>query len=328
MDISIIKKINNEYEQKRLLAINELVKRKNEIFSKVPRLKEIEEEINNYAIKSTRLILVSETDEKYTYVKDLENKIESLKTEKKKILDSANISEKQLEPIYECNICNDTGFINNVQCNCYKQRLLDFSYNNSNLSNLTSLCFDKFDENLYSDEVNKSLNISPKQNILNIKRMCLNFIDNFDNTTQKNLLFTGETGLGKTFLSSCIANELLKQGKTVLYQTSPILMDTLIEYKFRKDGNSEKIYKDVFDVDLLIIDDLGVEALNSMKCSELFTIINTRLLNTKKITKTIISTNLPIEDMFKIYDERIMSRIIGNYTISKFIGDDIRIKNR
>ncbi len=129
-------------------------------------------------------------------------------------------------------------------------------------------------------------------------------------------------------MSNCIANELLKKGKTVLYQTAPVLLESVINYKMSKNKSSiDNIYNSVLNCDLLIIDDLGTESLNSMKLSELFTILNTRILNlNNKVTKTIISTNLDINDIFRIYEERIGSRIIGYYDIYRFFGEDLRFK--
>lgn len=129
-------------------------------------------------------------------------------------------------------------------------------------------------------------------------------------------------------MSNCIADELLKKGKTVLYQTSPVLLESVIDYKMSKNKSSlDNIYNSVLNCDLLIIDDLGTESLNSMKLSELFTILNTRILNlNNKITKTIISTNLDLNDIFRIYEERIGSRIIGYYDIYRFFGEDLRFK--
>ena len=131
-------------------------------------------------------------------------------------------------------------------------------------------------------------------------------------------------------MSNCIARELLKKGKTVLYQTAPVLLESVIDYKMSKQKNySENILKSVLESDLLIIDDLGTESLNSMKLSELFNIINTRILNlNQKITKTIISTNLNIQDIFRNYEERIGSRIAGYYDIYCFFGDDLRFRKR
>lgn len=135
---------------------------------------------------------------------------------------------------------------------------------------------------------------------------------------------------GKTFMSNCIASELLNSGRNVIYQTAPVLLETVIDYKMNKQKNFDNsFYKSILETDLLIIDDLGTESQNSMKMSELFTIINTRILNLNhKITKTIISTNLDINDIFKIYGERIGSRIVGNYDIYYFFGDDLRFKKR
>lgn len=129
-------------------------------------------------------------------------------------------------------------------------------------------------------------------------------------------------------MSNCIAKELLKKSKTVLYQTAPVLLESVIDYKMSKQKNySENILKSVLESDLLIIDDLGTESLNSMKLSELFNIINTRILNlNQKITKTIISTNLNIQDIFRNYEERIGSRIAGYYDIYCFFGDDLRFR--
>ena len=129
-------------------------------------------------------------------------------------------------------------------------------------------------------------------------------------------------------MSNCIAKELLKKGKTVLYQTAPVLLESVIDYKMNKQKNLyDNIYDSILTTDLLIIDDLGTETVNTMKISELFTILNTRILNfNNKVTKTIISTNLSIKDIFNIYEERIGSRIAGYYDIYCFFGDDLRFK--
>ena len=129
-------------------------------------------------------------------------------------------------------------------------------------------------------------------------------------------------------MSNCIASELLKAGKTVIYQTAPVLLESVIDFKMNRQKNlSNDFYQSILDCDLLIIDDLGTESLNSMKVSELFTILNTRILNLNhKVTKTIISTNLNINDIFKNYEERIGSRIAGYYDIYYFFGEDLRFK--
>lgn len=132
---------------------------------------------------------------------------------------------------------------------------------------------------------------------------------------------------GKTFLTNCIANELLKEGKTVLYQTAPVMLNGIIDAKFGKNNSNIDLFDNIVNVDLLIIDDLGTETVNDYKIEELFNIINTRLLNQNhKITKTIISTNLNPEELFKIYTPRIGSRLAGHYRFLRFFGEDLRMR--
>lgn len=333
MSSEILSTLLLEYDQKKRRAEIDLEKNKQELFIKYPRLQEIENELNSFAINTAKNILKGTT---YS-LNELNEKVKILKTEKEKILKENKIPDNYLEPKYECSICKDTGYIQNensasILCSCLKQKLLDISYNKSNISNLGKENFDTFRLEIFSDKPEPEkycLNISPRQNMLAIKEKCIEFIENFDNSEYHNLLFTGNTGLGKTFMSNCIANELIKKGKNVLYQTAPVLLETVIDNKMNKYKNSSQddFYKNVLEADLLIIDDLGTECLNSMKLSELFTILNTRLLNlNNKVTKTIISTNLNINNIFKSYEERIGSRIAGFYDIYYFFGDDLRFK--
>ena len=331
MDNNVLNLLLREYDQKRIRAELDLEKRKERLYKSLPNLQKVESEINSYSINNAKNILNNIKSNNY----DLE--IKKLKSEKKRILEENNIPENYLKPHYECKICKDTGYFldNNYRtnmCNCLRQRILNISYNKSNMSNLKKENFLTFNENKFSDEVDVAkykVNISPKKNMIKIKQKCLAFVENFDDPNAKNLLFTGNTGLGKTFMSNCIANELLQKGKSVLYQTAPVLLETIINNKMSKNKtpSQDLFYKNVLEADLLIIDDLGTESLNSMKLSELFTILNTRLLNlNSKVTKTIISTNLSIDNIFKTYEERIGSRIAGYYDIYYFFGEDLRFK--
>lgn len=328
MNNSTLNSLLIEYDKKRIRAEEIALKEKEKIYEEFPKLNEIDKKISNLAISSMRAL--AQNNDKQIIAK-LNSDIEKLKLEKNKILNSIGDRATFITPHYECNKCNDSGYIfnnNSTQmCSCLKQRIYDIEYNKSNMTNLENQNFDKFNINLYSDtiQIDKyNSDISPRENISLINNICHNFIDNFDNIDEKNLLFTGKTGLGKTFLSSCIANELLKKGKTVLYQTASVMLDTIINYRFGKSNISKDIYDSLLNVDLLIIDDLGTEGTNNMKLVELFNILNSRLLNSKKVTKTIISTNLSLQNLFEIYDERIVSRIVGNYNICYFFGDDIR----
>ena len=134
---------------------------------------------------------------------EFENKIALLKLKKEQILKDLNIPSNYLKPNYECNICQDTGYITDENyktsmCSCLKQKLLDYSFNKSNMSNLYKENFSTFNPNIFSDEVDVAkykFNISPRKNILNIKDKCMEFVNNFDNPNYKNLLFVGNTGL-------------------------------------------------------------------------------------------------------------------------------------
>jgi len=333
MSSEILSTLLLEYDQKKRRAELDLEKRKQELYVALPRLQEIETELNNFAINTAKNILKGSSNS----LNDLNLKVKELKIEKEKLLTENKIPDNFLEPHYDCYICNDTGYIQSENsassiCSCLKQKLLDISYNKSNISNLGKENFDTFRPEIFSDKPEPEkykINISPRQNIVSIKEKCLEFIENFDNPESHNLLFTGNTGLGKTFMTNCIANELIKKGKNVLYQTAPVLLETVIDNKMNKYKvtSQDDFYKNVLEADLLIIDDLGTECLNSMKLSELFTILNTRLLNlNNKVTKTIISTNLNINNIFKSYEERIGSRIAGFYDIYYFFGDDLRFK--
>ena len=324
-----LKTLLKEYDNKRIKAETDLQEKKEKLLSSNKKLQEIENKLNSYAFKEVQNILKTSSS-----ADDFKEEILKLKIEKNKILKSLNLPENYLLPNYECDICKDTGYItenyNSTMCKCLKQKLFDIEYNKSNIGNLDRENFSTFDKNKFSDTPNQekyNSSISPRQNILNIKKLCESFIRNFEDENEKNLLFTGNTGLGKTFLSNCIANELLAKGKTVLYQTSSVMLDTIIDYRFGKENAPKDIYENILNVDLLIIDDLGTETMNSLKFTELFNIINTRLLNQNNhITKTIISTNLSLQNLFAAYDERIVSRLVGYYNICRFFGDDLRFK--
>lgn len=327
MNNVILKQLLNEYEQTRLQNIKDLDARKKEIYSKNPRLEEIEQELNLASISIAKSALLKTNSD----TEKLQEKIENLKLEREKLLKELGKDLSCLSLQYKCNNCKDTGYVfHNSQtfmCNCLKQKLFDLEFNKANMGNLSKDTFENFNINLFSNEINKEKygsNISPRENMEDIKASCLKFIENFDDPDGKNLLFSGSTGLGKTYLSNAIVSKLLEKGYTVLYQTAPVMLDTLISKMFKNDSSFSE---NLLNVDLLVIDDLGTETMNSMKFTELYKIINTRLLNQNgKITKTIISTNLDLQGLYNTYDERLVSRFIGHYDIYRFFGDDIRFK--
>ena len=332
MDKKLLLDLKKEYELKRLKAIERAEQKKIEIYSKYPKLQEIENSLSRLSIETAKSILLHNSSQ--SAINSLKNDFSKLKSQKIELLNSLGIKEIDLEPVFSCKLCSDTGYINqngtSSMCNCLKQRIFNIEYNKSNVGNLEKENFSTFRLDFYSNEVNSEKyrsKISPRENILKIKSISEKFIEKFDSPEEKNLIFMGNSGLGKTFLSNCIANELLKKGKTVLYQTAPIMLEQIINYRFDKPNCNPDIVDNLLNVDLLIIDDLGTENINSMKFTELFNILNSRLLNQyHKITKTIISTNLTLQNIYSIYDERIASRIVGYYTVCKFFGEDIRFK--
>ena len=323
-----VKRIERQYEIKRTQADALFIAEKKEIYDANPRLAELDKEITSCGIRTARLSLQPNSEEIQKEIRDLQNKILDLKSQKQKILDKLKVT---LSPKYSCDKCNDTGYIlkNGLSemCSCMKQELLNEAYNKSNMYNLQDETFDNLDLNLFSTEPNLERYgspTSPRENIQKIIQVSKDFIKDFSNKDQKNLLFTGSAGIGKTYISSCIANEIIKNGHTVLYQTAPLLLDSIFDYKYNN-KSIKALYDNLFNVNLLIIDDLGTENLTAAKFSEIFTLLNARLLTTN--TKTIISTNFSLEELSKMYDTRIVSRLIGSFNICRFFGEDIRLKH-
>ena len=334
MNNPLLKQILREYEEKRNKAIQEAEARKKELLKVNPRLAEIEKELASISIQTAKSILLSNEKEKAKLLNDLKKQTSTLIKEKNAFIKNLSKENNYLNPHFDCKLCKDTGYIQkdntSQMCSCLKQRIFDIAYNRSNMGNLEKENFSNFNIRIFSDKPDKEKyksDVSPKQNMLIIKEKAQNFIDNFDNIDEKNLIFMGTTGVGKTFLTNCIANEILKQGKTVLYQTAPVMFDEINDAKFGRDESKSNLLENILNVDLLIIDDLGTEKISDSKITELFSIINTRLLNQNhKITKTIISTNLNVDELFKTYTTRIGSRLAGNYRFIRFFGDDLRFK--
>ena len=201
MSNEVLNSLLKEYSQKKLNAELDLERRKQNLYKLIPRLEEIDNELNNFAINTAKNILNNSSDS--SSIKNLKDRISDLKKEKELILLQNNYSLDYLKPFYECKICNDTGFVldknyKTTMCNCLKQKLLDISFNKSNMSNLKKENFNNFNELIFSDEVDLAkyrFNISPRRNISNIKNKCIEFINNFENPDYKNLLFVGSTGL-------------------------------------------------------------------------------------------------------------------------------------
>lgn len=331
MNLAIYKEVQRQYDLKRQKAINEAERLKKELMESQSKYKELEEKKNKLALELTRIVVTTRGIDRQIAQENLEIKLKEVENEIANFLKTLKLGPDYLKPKFECSRCEDTGYINDtVRCSCFTQRIVNITYKQNNMLKLKDENFNTFDIAYFSnkpDKIKYQSDKSPLENIEEIKKISKGFCDNIQDPKQKNLLFVGKAGTGKTFMSSCIANEMVNKGYTVLYQTAPLLMDMLLEAKFAslKDEMKKEQYSNVFNVDVLIIDDLGTENINNIKFTELFNIINTRLLKDKK---TIISTNLSLAELASEYDDRVMSRLIGNYTICRFFGEDIRLKKK
>lgn len=198
MTNEILSSLLKEYEQKRVRAELDLDRRKEELHKKVPRLAQIEQELSKHAINTARKLL----NDNKTDIEELNKYVEILKKEKEEILKKENLDISYLKPKYECEDCKDTGYIQNndyttEMCHCLKQKILDKSYNKSNISNLDKENFQTFNINVFSENIDERFEMSPKENMKYIYEKCTEFVKEFDNPEYKNLLFTGNIGLRK-----------------------------------------------------------------------------------------------------------------------------------
>lgn len=319
-----VSEIINEYEKLRENAKTEQEKRINEIYEKIPRIREIDKEISSIGFNIATSVVSKEIEDIEEYIKSQKEKITDLKIEKTELLSKYGYPIDYMEIKFKCKKCKDTGYINNKFCSCFRQKLINRYYQQSNLNEiLRAENFDTFNFDYYSSIPYENEPLSPRENIEKIYAYAVNYTKNFDKTNES-LFFYGSSGLGKTFLSNCIAKELLDKGKVVIYQTASNLMDIIRRCRFEESSNYNEL-NELLECDFLIIDDLGTEPVTPYSYSELFNIINTRILNKKKM---LISTNFQLNDIVQNYPERITSRILGHFTLFKFYGEDIRIQKK
>ena len=314
--------IMRSYEQKHLRNQNLLLQRYKEIYEHIPEFKEIEDSISFLSVQQAKKLLDGDEDALNT----LHLELSELISKKQQLLISNGYPSNFLDDIYDCPICKDTGYVGSEKCSCFKKAVIDLLYAQSNLEEiLQKENFDTFSLKYYSDSyIDAKTGRTSLSSMKEALQVCHDFVDRFD-TEFSNLFLYGDTGVGKTFLSNCIAKELIDKTYSVIYFTAFELFDVFAKSKFGKDETAEVMYSHIFDCDLLIIDDLGTELTNSFTTSQLFLCLNERLLRKKS---TIISTNLALDTFSELYSARTFSRITSNYKILKLIGDDIRIKKK
>lgn len=296
-----------------------------EAYKKSRRLKTIDDAISSCSLAQAKKLLNGDA----AALTSLRSQIGAFRKERLTILKELGYSETYFEPSYECPDCKDTGYIGNERCHCFKQRAIDLVYTQSNIrSILKDENFENFSYDYYSKtDSNPATGLTSFQTMQNAVGHCKKFINEFD-LMFSNLFFYGDTGVGKTFLSNCVAKELLDTTHSVIYFTAFQLFDIFEKNTFHKGGDNLDIiaaHQNIFECDLLIIDDLGTEMPNSFTASQLFLCLNERILRKKS---TIISTNLTLNKVAEIYSERTFSRISSSYIILKLFGDDIRIQKK
>ncbi|MFV0363585.1 MAG: ATP-binding protein [Suipraeoptans sp.] len=303
------------YEDRQLENHNHLQERYKEVYKKFPRIREIDSAVSSISVKQAKKLIEGDKAALTT----LKEQLNLLFLEKSKLLKTNGYPGDYLEMHYTCDDCKDTGYIGTTKCHCFKQREVKLLYSQSNLGDiLDKENFKTFNLNFYSNKIDKKTGRSNRENAKIALETCKDFVDSFKNA-EDNLLLYGDTGVGKTFLSHCIAKELIDKSYSVIYLTASELFDSLADAKFH---NNNKAGSHIYDCDLLIIDDLGTELSNSFTSTEMFVITNDRLLKKKS---TIISTNLSLEDLKEKYTERVFSRISSNYSLLRLTGEDIRI---
>lgn len=313
----------SDYDKTQLKNNRIHLMRQKEIREKIPAYRQLEDQMRETSVLAARAAL----EGSHESMRELTKKTEQISREKKELLTQYGYPENYLDPVYTCPDCHDTGYIGDRKCHCFQKRIVEYLYEQSNLKEILDIeNFSHFDITYYPDDyIEESTGLTPRDNIRRILMTAHDFCDNFGDCGQ-NLLLYGNTGVGKTFLTHCIAKELLSQSYTVVYLTSIGLFDILEKNKFDRELSSlEKstTVSYIMNCDLLILDDLGTELTNSFTTSQLYQVIDSRLVHKKS---TIISTNLSFDDLREQYSERIFSRLTSGYTLLKVTGEDIRLK--
>lgn len=300
------------------------LERRAEISQKIPEIAEIDRRMASISMDYITGALEGHASSSSA---SLNSELSSLIAAKKELLHKNGYPSDYLEPVYTCPDCKDTGFIDGIKCHCFNKAAIEFFYARSNAKNIrkdenfSTFSLDKYSKSYRENSSGKSA----YEHMKDVLKMAQDFAAGFGKPSSlKNMIFYGETGLGKTFLSNCIANELINSCYSVIYLTAIELFKAYSKSEFSYDNDEEDLSGEITDCDLLIIDDLGTELSNKFTNSRLFYCINDRILKDKS---TIISTNLSMNQLHEQYSDRIFSRIMYSYRPVKFFGDNIRLEN-
>jgi DNA replication protein DnaC len=316
--------VMREYEQQQLKNRHEQEARIAEIYENIPQIRSLDEQVAASGAACARRTLNGDS----TAREELRAELVCIREQKQKLLRQAGYPADYMEMRYRCRDCRDTGFADGRRCHCFERARIRILYDQSNLrkvldrENFSTLSYEYYDDR----EPLPRLGITQRSYMEQLVKRCREFAAAYPEDG-RNLLFTGSTGVGKTFLTNCIAKELIDRYVSVICLSSQDLFDILSRYKFSRDAEeeTEETYHHILDCDMLIIDDLGTEMNNTFVSSQLFYCIDKRISLGRG---TIISTNLSMDILRDLYSDRVMSRIRSNYSIMPLYGADIRMKKR
>ena len=315
--------IMREYERLQAESRSELRARKEKIYAAVPELRALELKAGSSAMERFRAAVKTGNR---AAVEGFSGELRDLEAERRRLLAEAGYPADALEPRFRCPDCRDTGMADGQRCHCFNARAAELLYSQSGLRRiLEHENFDRFSLELYDDQrVITKVGMTERAYMEKQLERCRRYAAGF-REKRENLLFRGNTGVGKSFLSHCIAKELIDQGFAVLYLGAAELFECMaaVSMDREEDLSRKEQYDLIFSADLLIIDDLGTEMMNSLTISQFFNLLNARDVPEKG---TVISTNLSLTMMRDTYTERITSRILSGYSIIELYGDDLRRK--
>lgn len=321
----------------RLLRRREIRERKRydleqELYHREPQLRELDRAIRGTMTELTELAVGGRAVEvDGPEITDIRRRNLELQARRAEVLKSLGYESDALDDKPACSACGDTGWNGSEMCPCLKQLCAAEQMKSlTALLNLTEeQSFDNLRFDVYSDALWQGEGCSPRERMKKVAAVCGGFARQFPNYPLKNLLLSGGTGLGKTFLSGCIARKVSEGGHSVVYDTAINLFSAFETRKFTRDAAQERQARDdtrrYLSCDLLILDDLGSELTTPMVQSALYEVVNSRLQADKR---TIISTNLSMEEIMNRYSPQISSRIGGLYRELTFFGDDIRFSQK
>jgi len=264
---------------------------------------------------------IAETSYKKEDTTELEEELKRLKAKTRTMLKKLGINPNQLKMQYKCEKCKDTGFEGHEKCSCFKQKIYDEIIKESGLEVTTLNSFDNFNIDLVTEAEHKD-------SMLKVKGLLEVFISKFPKVAKQNILISGKTGVGKTFLLECVANEILKKGYTANFLTAFQMNNQFLKYHTCFDANKQSYLNILLEPDLLIIDDLGTEPILKNVTNEyLYLVVSERMLKSKP---TLISTNLEATHIMNRYGERIFSRLFdkAKSVHFKLEGEDLRRSKR